>query len=66
MNAKFFDFSEKDKKVLENLRDMNFIPLKPYPSFRVEFIFEDNNKYFIEKENMEFSGLLGKCGKKEQ
>ena len=52
MNAKFFDFSEKDKKVLENLRDMNFIPLKPYPSFRVEFIFEDNNKYFIEKENI--------------
>ena len=30
---------------------MNFIPLEPFPSFKVEFIFE-NNDYFGENDNM--------------
>ena len=41
INAKFFEFSEKDKKILEHLIDVKFIPLK-YPSFKIEFVFEDN------------------------
>ena len=41
INAKFFELSEKDKKVLENLIDIKFIPLE-YPSFKIEFIFKEN------------------------
>ena len=40
-NAKFFELSEKDKKILENLIDIKFIPLD-YPSFKIEFIFKEN------------------------
>ncbi len=40
-NAKFFELSEKDKKILENLIDIKFIPLE-YPSFKIEFIFKEN------------------------
>ena len=46
INAKFFEISEKDKKVLEHLIDMKYIPLT-YPSFKVEFIFEENE--FLEE-----------------
>ena len=42
INAKFFEFNEKDKKVIENITDIKFIPLE-YPSFKVEFIFKDND-----------------------
>jgi len=42
INAKFFDLNEKDKKVLENLIDIKYIPLD-YPSFKIEFIFKDND-----------------------
>ena len=41
INAKFFEFSEKDKKIIEHLIDIKYTPLT-YPSFKVEFIFEDN------------------------
>ena len=41
INAKFFEFSEKDKKVLENIIDIKFIPLT-YPSFKVELLFNEN------------------------
>jgi len=41
INAKFFEISERDKKVLEHLIDIKYIPLT-YPSFKVEFIFEEN------------------------
>ena len=51
INAKFFEFSEKDKKIIEHIKDMNFIPLEPFPSFKVEFIFEDND-YFGENQNI--------------
>ena len=42
INAKFFEFNEKDKKVIENIIDIKFIPLE-YPSFKIEFIFKDND-----------------------
>lgn len=41
INAKFFEITERDKKVLEHLIDIKYIPLT-YPSFKVEFIFEEN------------------------
>ena len=42
INATFFEINEKDKKVLEYLRDICFIPLD-YPSFKIEFRFEPND-----------------------
>ena len=41
INATFFEINDKDKKVLDYLRDICFIPLD-YPSFRIEFRFEPN------------------------
>ena len=41
INAKFFELSEKDKKVLDNLTDIKYLPLA-YPSFKIEFIFKEN------------------------
>ena len=41
INATFFDINEKDIKILDNLRDICFIPLD-YPSFKIEFSFESN------------------------
>ena len=59
INATFFDVNEKDKKVLENLDDICFIPLD-YPSFKIEFRFKPNDYmkettliksyYFVENE----------------
>ena len=59
INATFFDINEKDKKVLENLDDICFIPLD-YPSFKIEFRFKPNDYmkettliksyYFVENE----------------
>ena len=46
INAKFFEITERDKKVLEHLIDIKYIPLT-YPSFKVEFIFEENE--FLEE-----------------
>ena len=42
INATFFEINDKDKKVLEFLRDICFIPLD-YPSFKIEFRFEPND-----------------------
>ena len=42
INAKFFDMNENDKNILEYLKDVVYIPLE-YPSFRVEFIFDQND-----------------------
>ena len=42
VNAKFFDMNENDKNILEYLQDVCYIPLE-YPSFRVEFNFEQND-----------------------
>ena len=47
MNAKFFEFNEKDKKILEHIIDIKYIPLT-FPSFKIEFIF-DENEYLEEK-----------------
>ena len=61
INAKFFEFNEKDKKVIENIIDIKFIPLE-YPSFKIEFIFKDNDYleentlfkiYYFEKDDKE-------------
>ena len=41
INATFFEINDNDKKVLEFLRDICFIPLD-YPSFKIEFRFEPN------------------------
>ena len=41
INATFFEINEKDKKILEKLTDICFIPLV-YPSFKIEFRFEPN------------------------
>ena len=46
VNAKFFEFNENDKKILEHLIDMRYIPLS-FPSFKIEFIF-DKNKFLEE------------------
>ena len=46
INAKFFEITEREKKVLEHLIDIKYIPLT-YPSFKVEFIFEENE--FLEE-----------------
>ena len=42
INATFFEINDKDKKILEFLRDICFIPLD-YPSFKIEFRFEPND-----------------------
>jgi hypothetical protein len=42
VNAKFFEFNEKDKKILEHLIDIKFIPMT-FPSFKIELIFEEND-----------------------
>ena len=42
INATFFEINDKDKLILEFLRDICFIPLD-YPSFRIEFRFEPND-----------------------
>ena len=59
INATFFEINEKDKKILDNLKDICFIPLD-YPSFKIEFRFEPNDYmkettlikayYFVENE----------------
>ena len=41
INATFFEINDNDKKILEFLRDICFIPLD-YPSFKIEFRFEPN------------------------
>jgi len=41
INATFFEISDKDKKILEYLQDVCYIPLD-YPSFKIEFRFEPN------------------------
>ena len=41
INAKFFEFNENDKKILEHLIDIKYIPLT-FPSFKIEFIFDEN------------------------
>ena len=41
INATFFEINDKDKKILEKLTDICFIPLV-YPSFKIEFRFEPN------------------------
>lgn len=41
INATFFEINDKDKKILEKLTDICFIPLD-YPSFKLEFRFEPN------------------------
>ena len=41
INATFFEISDKDKKILEYLQDICYIPLD-YPSFKIEFRFEPN------------------------
>ena len=47
VNAKFFEFNENDKKILEHLIDMRYIPLT-FPSFKIEFIFDKNE--FLEED----------------
>lgn len=47
VNAKFFEFNENDKKILEHLIDMRYIPLT-FPSFKIEFIFDKND--FLEED----------------
>ena len=47
INAKFFEFNENDKKILEHLIDMRYIPLT-FPSFKIEFIFDKNE--FLEED----------------
>ena len=59
INATFFEINEKDKKILEYLNDICFIPLD-YPSFKIEFRFQPNDYmkettliktyYFVENE----------------
>ena len=41
INATFFEINDKDKKILEYLQDICYIPLD-YPSFKIEFRFEPN------------------------
>ena len=68
INATFFDINDKDKKILEKLTDICYIPLE-YPSFKIEFRFEPNEYmkettliktyHFVEKEKDELRKVEG-------
>ena len=68
INATFFDINDKDKKILEKLTDICYIPLE-YPSFKIEFRFEPNEYMkettliktylFVEKEKDELRKVEG-------
>ena len=68
INCIFFEINDKDKKVLEKLVDICYIPLE-FPSFKIEFRFEPNEYmkettliktyYFVENELDELRKVEG-------
>jgi hypothetical protein len=49
INAEFFKINENDKKILNSLIDIIFIPIKgKFPNFKLEFHFERNDFFYNE------------------